>query len=175
MFKIIYDTADYALVNPVSDEQVPDPSTVAANGGASEAQWSMWIKPHSAAVASTVSIAAKFENHPDIKCDAVIDIPGAGPTSAVGTIRDAAVPAAITGRYPEPNDGEFTVVISTIRSMNVDMYLTDMLGRRIATFPTVQVNGEIRQRIGLRNVAPGVYFLNVRTADGTDVRMVTRR
>ncbi len=67
---------------------------------------------------------------------------------------------------PNPNTGQFTLVIVSPESHDYELLLTDIMGRKIYQFKLDNVLGAHQHDIRLDNCAPGVYFLKIRGAGG---------
>lgn len=71
--------------------------------------------------------------------------------------------------YPNPNQGNFTVSISTDDRIAGNVTVIDQLGRTVYT-QSVDVVGTKQIPLSLGNIAPGVYMLAVNTANGKTVK-----
>jgi hypothetical protein len=61
--------------------------------------------------------------------------------------------------YPNPSDGEFTILISSKTDNDASISITDELGRTIIKDIMAKTNEAIKVE---ENIAPGVYFLSVK-------------
>ncbi|MFD2718401.1 peptide-N-glycosidase F-related protein [Hymenobacter monticola] len=69
--------------------------------------------------------------------------------------------------YPNPShDGRFTFDLNLPSTQDVQLHVVDALGRRVWARALPQVKATVQQ-MALDGVAPGVYALEVRLADGT--------
>ena len=69
--------------------------------------------------------------------------------------------------YPNPaHDGLFNLDLNLPTRQDVQLHVVDALGRRVWTQELSQVKASV-QPLALTGVAPGVYALEVRLADGT--------
>ena len=71
--------------------------------------------------------------------------------------------------YPNPNQGAFTVTVSSAEHTSGQMSVLDQLGRSIHT-QEIDVTGTKQIPIELGNISAGVYVLMVNTANGKTVR-----
>jgi PKD repeat protein len=61
--------------------------------------------------------------------------------------------------YPNPNNGSFTIKLSSSANENVKMQIRSILGEVVFTDEELNVNGELVKEIDLSNYAEGIYFL----------------
>jgi hypothetical protein len=99
----------------------------------------------------------------DFGCEYTLNFQVAGPVSAVTN------PKLLNALdvYPNPShDGRFTFDLNLPTTQDVQLCVADVLGRRVwaRTLPQVKAT---KQPLALDGVAPGVYALEVRLADGT--------
>jgi hypothetical protein len=73
------------------------------------------------------------------------------------------------GIYPVPNNGEFTVDITTSQEQEFVIQVFDQLGQKIYELPALLVNGELKQSISLGNVSAGIYSVVIRSKSGNMV------
>jgi len=71
--------------------------------------------------------------------------------------------------YPNPNDGVFTIVLSSGSNENVQVVITNMVGEKIKEITTV-TNKLIDIKL---NTASGIYFLSAITVHGNYIAKVT--
>ena len=71
--------------------------------------------------------------------------------------------------FPNPNTGSFTLsgTVNGAQDKEVNLEVTDMLGRTVYTGKTMPQNGTVRAEIKLGNEAAGSYLLRVNTETGT--------
>ncbi|MCS6933977.1 MAG: T9SS type A sorting domain-containing protein [Chitinophagales bacterium] len=74
--------------------------------------------------------------------------------------------------FPNPARGEFYAEMNTGKPFSGELVVTDATGRRVYGQP-VEVNGWLRHPIYLGNMAPGLYIVQFRTAEGTASRTIT--
>lgn len=72
--------------------------------------------------------------------------------------------------YPVPNDGEFTVAITTPDEQEFTVLVYDPLGRKMYEHTDFVINGEFRQVINVKPVPSGIYTVIFQTKDGNVVR-----
>ena len=83
----------------------------------------------------------------------------------------ATTPAAIVGLdiFPNPShDGNFTLDLNLPVRQDIRLNVTDALGRSVWSQQLAQVKAT-KEPLALRNLAPGVYALEVTLADGSKV------
>ena len=96
-------------------------------------------------------------------------------TTVVG-IED--LPSTSEGRdvlvYPNPATGELIIESGELKIENIDV--CDMLGRKVMTVTESQIANRTSQiTLDLSNVPAGVYFLQIKTEQGTVMRKVVKR
>ncbi|MEI7725131.1 MAG: T9SS type A sorting domain-containing protein [Bacteroidota bacterium] len=74
--------------------------------------------------------------------------------------------------YPVPNDGRFTVSITSPAAETYSIQVFDQVGRRIYEISDLQVNGTVEKQIDLRPVAGGVYSVVIMNRDRKVVKKV---
>ena len=72
--------------------------------------------------------------------------------------------------FPVPNDGEFTVEITTPDQQTFSIQVYDPLGKKMYEHTDFVINGDFRQVINLRPLPTGIYTIAFRTKDGNVVR-----
>jgi len=88
-------------------------------------------------------------------------------TNSVGNI--PAVTASAIRVYPNPNDGTFTVCITSVQNETVPVIITNALGQKVKEL-IVAANKEVEVPLLL---PPGVYFLTGNTQRGNiNVKMI---
>ena len=75
--------------------------------------------------------------------------------------------------YPVPNDGEFTVAITTPDEQKFSILVYDQLGKKMYEHTDFVINGDFRQVINLRPSPTGIYTIVFQTKDGNVVRRFT--
>lgn len=71
--------------------------------------------------------------------------------------------------YPNPNQGSFTVTVSSADRINGTLSVVDQLGRTITT-QNIDVTGTKQIPLALGNVAPGAYLLEINNAGTRSVK-----
>ena len=74
--------------------------------------------------------------------------------------------------FPVPNDGKFTVSMTSASKENFTITVFNNLGVLIREIRDVQVNGRFNQVIDLRPVDPGIYMVVVRNSEQQIVRKI---
>jgi len=70
--------------------------------------------------------------------------------------------------FPDPNNGTFTLHITTLQQENVTVTITNILGGQVKEFTTA-TNTDTQVQM---NAAPGIYFVNTHTSEGDMVQKV---
>jgi hypothetical protein len=71
--------------------------------------------------------------------------------------------------YPNPNQGTFTVSVSSADHIGGQLTIVDQLGRTIHA-QDMDVTGTKQISVDLGRVSPGIYVLMMNTANGRTVR-----
>ena len=71
--------------------------------------------------------------------------------------------------YPNPNQGSFTVTISSSSEINGTMSVVDELGRTINT-QSIDVTGTKQIQLEMSNLSPGAYLLEINSENGRSVK-----
>jgi hypothetical protein len=71
--------------------------------------------------------------------------------------------------YPNPNQGNFTVTISSAPRVNGTMSVVDQLGRTIST-QSLDVTGTKQIALNLGNISAGAYMLVINSENGRSVK-----
>jgi hypothetical protein len=74
--------------------------------------------------------------------------------------------------YPNPNNGIFAIKVDVITPGNVNIRLTDMLGRIVYENTLMNQSGEIRDNINVSALAKNVYTLEVSTEKGRAAKRI---
>jgi len=74
--------------------------------------------------------------------------------------------------FPVPNDGKFTVAMTSASKENFTITVLNNLGVQIREIRDVQVHGRFEQVINLRPVAPGIYMVVIRNSEQHIVRRI---
>lgn len=72
--------------------------------------------------------------------------------------------------YPVPNNGEFTVAITTPDEQQFSILVYDQLGKKMYEHTDFVINGDFRQVLNLRPIPTGIYTIIFLTKDGKEVR-----
>ncbi len=67
--------------------------------------------------------------------------------------------------YPNPNNGEFNIVVRNV-TLESTLEIFDFSAKRINVEELTPDNGSIHWSYDMRNLPPGVYFIQLRNADG---------
>ncbi|HEU4791537.1 MAG TPA: T9SS type A sorting domain-containing protein, partial [Flavobacterium sp.] len=73
--------------------------------------------------------------------------------------------------YPNPNKGDFNIRFSSSNTTNVQVFVTDMLGRKIYQ-KDFENTGDFNQNIQLKNAAAGTYIVTVVDGDRKGVSKI---
>jgi hypothetical protein len=79
-------------------------------------------------------------------------------------------PASQFTLYPVPNDGKFTVEISSAVQDTYTLEIFNMLGSRIYVKSGIEVTGNLTMNVDLRPVPDGIYTVVLRNAEGKAIR-----
>ena len=74
--------------------------------------------------------------------------------------------------YPVPNQGLFTVSITTAIPEEYTIEVYDQMGRKTYGQPGILINGEFRQEIDLQQVPPGLYLVVMKSAQNVTSRKI---
>jgi hypothetical protein len=72
--------------------------------------------------------------------------------------------------YPVPNNGEFTVDITTSDDQEFAIIVYDQMGKKVYELPGLQINGQYKHVVNLNQPSTGIYSVVVRTKDGNVVK-----
>ena len=73
---------------------------------------------------------------------------------------------------PVPNDGQFTVSITSHSQENFTIQVFNNLGAMIREVPGIEVNGKVDQVIDLRPIADGIYTVAIRNSNTRVVKQI---
>jgi hypothetical protein len=59
--------------------------------------------------------------------------------------------------FPNPNDGHFTLLITSVSNTTFDLRIINNLGVSVYEQKNVSVNGKLEKKIELENIPNGVY------------------
>lgn len=74
--------------------------------------------------------------------------------------------------YPNPSNGSFTVALSMESASDVTISVVDVTGAKVYE-ATEKSAKDVSKPINLSNIAPGVYVLNVKTANGSTNQLIS--
>jgi hypothetical protein len=106
--------------------------------------------------------------------------PGTGPglvtkeieiTSGLNTTSNRAEIADIS-IYPVPNDGRFTIAVTSRKAENYSITIYNYLGTKVYDLKNLEINGPYKRDIDLGTVAEGIYMVMIRTAESQAVRRI---
>lgn len=83
-------------------------------------------------------------------------------------VQNTASAALSVSAYPDPNNGNFILKVSSPTSRNVEVVITNLLGEKIK-----EINASTNQETEIKlDVPPGIYFLTALTEAGKQVHKV---
>ena len=74
--------------------------------------------------------------------------------------------------YPNPNDGQFTVKISSIKQASFNISVVNNMGVKIKEISDIVVKGNIEKNIDLRPVPAGIYSVVIKNSESTVVKKI---
>ncbi|MEI6886525.1 MAG: T9SS type A sorting domain-containing protein, partial [Bacteroidota bacterium] len=74
--------------------------------------------------------------------------------------------------FPVPNDGKFTISMTSTSKENFTITVFNSLGVQIREIRDVQVNGRFDQVVDLRPVDPGIYMIVIRNSEQQIVKKI---
>ncbi|MEO8148487.1 MAG: phospholipase D-like domain-containing protein [Bacteroidia bacterium] len=84
-----------------------------------------------------------------------------GQGGAVLSVQDVNAPVSSIITYPNPNDGQFKMLINLKKNADVNFAITDIIGRKIYTQSVAMNNGSNEKDFDLHNFSKGIYMVNV--------------
>ncbi len=90
--------------------------------------------------------------------------------TGIGSINTSAITL-----YPNPNTGRFVLEGSILYKGSVQLEISNALGQVVYTGELVTENNALRKEMELNHPNPGIYFLKIKTADGTGMIRFTVR
>jgi hypothetical protein len=67
--------------------------------------------------------------------------------------------------FPNPSNGEFTLELTSAKSIVADMNITNSLGMKVYAEKNVSVNGKVVKNLSLSNLSSGIYLLTLQNGD----------
>jgi hypothetical protein len=74
--------------------------------------------------------------------------------------------------YPNPNDGQITLKISSLKQESFNISVINNLGMRIMEIKDIVVNGNIEKNIDLRPVPSGIYSIVIKNSKSIVVKKI---
>ena len=74
--------------------------------------------------------------------------------------------------YPNPNEGHFTLNISTTQTLHADIRIINSAGIIQFEEKNVKINGLYRKDISLKQLNPGIYYLSLKNTDGAVLKKI---
>jgi hypothetical protein len=74
--------------------------------------------------------------------------------------------------YPNPNDGQFTVKISTLKQESFNISVVNNIGLKIMEIKDIVGNGNIERNIDLRQIPGGIYSIVIRNNESIVVKKI---
>ena len=74
--------------------------------------------------------------------------------------------------YPNPNNGEFTLEINSVKAMTADLTIMNTLGSTVYSEQAIGINGKVIKTINLNKLNSGVYFLVLQNGDAKLVQKI---
>jgi hypothetical protein len=74
--------------------------------------------------------------------------------------------------YPNPNDGQFTVNISSVKQESFNISVVNNIGVKIMEINNIVVNGNLEKIIDLRPVPGGIYSVVIRNGESIFVKKI---
>lgn len=72
--------------------------------------------------------------------------------------------------YPNPNNGEFTLELNPVKSVIVDLNVTNTNGAVLYKENGLNINGTTQKHLKLGNLSPGTYYLTIQNSDSKTVQ-----
>ena len=100
-----------------------------------------------------------------------ISLPTSATISVVTAIKEIGVDQKFE-IYPVPNNGQFTVVMSTPSEKRFDILITNALGSKIYQEKNVLVKGKLEHNINMGQVPAGMYYIMFRSGNEQVMRKI---
>jgi hypothetical protein len=75
--------------------------------------------------------------------------------------------------YPNPSNGTFTVSFETPESLDFEISMINTIGKEVYNNSFVNVNGIFTEQIAVKDLANGIYFLEISNRDAKTVNKIT--
>lgn len=92
--------------------------------------------------------------------------------SAVTGIADKTQNDNTLGVYPNPNDGKFTVLVTSTLQCDYILELKNILGQVLYTEKLPEFSGAYTQQLALGNFGSGLYFVSLKNQTGETVKKI---
>jgi hypothetical protein len=163
-------------LNVVVGESVTFTAVATGGGSALTYQWYINITAVPGATSSVFTPVTLY-NGDHISCDVnnTFPCPQTGSASVVIALNNTGIKQVDDGEKlllsPNPNKGSFTLTGNLLAAADqeINVTVTDMLGRIVFTKNSLARSGELNESITLTNAASGLYLLNLKTTDGNKV------
>jgi len=76
--------------------------------------------------------------------------------------------------YPNPSSENITITALFNRSENLQIGITDILGKTLFSIDEKVASGKLNKTIDLKSFSSGIYFVTLKTAEGTEVKKVVK-
>jgi len=76
---------------------------------------------------------------------------------------------------PNPNNGEFTIILDGIKSSSTEISIFDLTGKTVYRTIIGLIDGSHRQNVNLSHTGDGLYVVTVKTANETFFRKIIKR
>lgn len=73
--------------------------------------------------------------------------------------------------YPNPNNGQFTLNLSSTQATTYELKLVNALGMSVVN-KTIEVNGNFSENVNISGFAEGIYYLYLRNDENSIIRKV---
>ncbi|HXB39372.1 MAG TPA: DUF2341 domain-containing protein [Bacteroidia bacterium] len=76
--------------------------------------------------------------------------------------------------YPNPNHGAFTLAGNFGDSREVFISLNNMLGETVKVIENTELSGNYKKEINIADLPEGIYFLLLKTKEGSQIKKITK-